>query len=154
MRRHTNFKSVALLFIAILCSEKRWGLPTCYKSQGGKSVFKLSLFQNGRIHLLCDLLQPNDWLGKVHLKKAYFVVPIWEKHQKFLRFVWKESLMEFPCLAFGLASTSRVFTKLMNHLLRRWGIRLIIYLDDILFINQTPSGLLWEMSTTSLLLDN
>ena len=65
--------------------------------------------------------------------------------------------MEFPCLAFGLASTSRVFTKLMKPvtaLLRRWGIRLIIYLDDILFINQTPSGLLWEMSTTSLLLDN
>ena len=109
------------------------------------------------IHLLCDLLQPNNWLGKIDLKDTYFVVPIWEKHQKFLRFVWKESLMEFACLPFGLVSAPRVFTKLMKPvtaLLLRLGIRLIIYLDNILFMNQTPSGLLWDMSTASLLLDN
>ena len=66
------------------------------------------------IHLLRDVLQPNDWLGKIDLKDAYFVVPIWEKHQKFLRFVWKDSLMEFACVPFGLASAPRVFTKLNN----------------------------------------
>ena len=80
------------------------GLQTSYKSQGGKWG-EFTYF---------DLLQPNDWLGKIDLKDAYFVVPIWEKHQKFLRFVWKDSLMEFACLPFGLALAPRVFTKLMK----------------------------------------
>ena len=31
-------------------------------------------------HLLRDLLQPNDWMGKIDLKDAYFVIPIWENH--------------------------------------------------------------------------
>ena len=108
-------------------------------------------------HLLRDLLQPNDWMGKIDLKDAYFVIPIWENHQKFLRFLWKDSLMEFACLPFGLASAPRVFTKLMKPvvaLLRRSGIRLIIYLDDILFMNQTPTGLQRDMSTAIHLLEN
>ena len=65
-------------------------------------------------HLLRDLLQPNDWMGKIVLKDAYFVIPIWENHQKFLRFLWKDSVMEFACLPFGLASAPRIFTKLMK----------------------------------------
>ena len=45
-------------------------------------------------HLLRNMLQPNDWMGKIDLKDAYFVIPIWENHQKFLRFLWKDSLMD------------------------------------------------------------
>ena len=108
-------------------------------------------------HLLRDLLQPNDWMGKIDLKDAYFVIPIWENHQKFLRFLWKDSVMEFACLPFGLASAPRIFTKLMKPvvaLLRRSAIRLIIYLDDILIMNQTPTGLQREMSTAIHLLEN
>ncbi len=114
-------------------------------------------FKMEGIHLLRDLLQPQDWLGKIDLKDAYFAVPIWQNHQKFLRFLWKGSLMEFACLPFGLASAPRVFTKLMKPvvaLLRRSGIRLIIYLDDILFMNQTPTGLRRDISTALHLLEN
>ena len=108
-------------------------------------------------HLLRDLLQPNDWMGKIDLKDAYFVIPIWKNHQKILRFLWKDSLMEFACLPFGLASAPRIFTKLMKPvvaLLRRSLIRLIIYLDDILFMNKTPARLQRDMSTAIHLLDN
>lgn len=114
-------------------------------------------FKMEGIHSLRDLLRPNDWLGKIDLKDAYFVVPIWENHQKFLRFLWKGSLMEFACLPFGLASAPRIFTKLMKPvvaLLRRSGIRLIIYLDDILFMNQTPMALRRDISTALHLLEN
>ncbi len=114
-------------------------------------------FKMEGIHLLRDLLQPQDWLGKIDLKDAYFVVPIWQNHQQFLRFLWKGSLMEFACLPFGLASAPRVLTKLMKPvvaLLRRSGIRLIIYLDDILFMNQTPTGLRRDISTALHLLEN
>ena len=34
-------------------------------------------FKMEGIHLLRDLLRPGDWLGKVDLKDAYFVMPIW-----------------------------------------------------------------------------
>jgi hypothetical protein len=32
-------------------------------------------------HLLRDLLQPQDWLGKIDLKDAYFVIPIWKAQE-------------------------------------------------------------------------
>lgn len=42
---------------------------------------------------------------------------------------------QFPTLPFGLASPSRIFTKLIKpeeeDLLQRLGVKLIIYLDDI-----------------------
>ena len=46
-------------------------------------------------------------------------------------------MYEFLCLAFGLGPAPRIFTKLMKvpvSLLRRLGIRLVIYLDDLLII--------------------
>jgi hypothetical protein len=46
-------------------------------------------------HLLRDLLQPQDWLGKIDLKDAHFVIPIWKEHRKYLRFVWKHTLLGF-----------------------------------------------------------
>ena len=114
-------------------------------------------FKMEGIHLLRDLMRPNDWLGKIDLKDAYFVVPIWENHKKYLRFLWKDSLLEFACLPFGLAVAPRVFTKIMKPvvaLLRRTGIRLIIYLDDLLFMNSSKVGLQQDMTTAQYLLEN
>ena len=67
-------------------------------------------FKMEGIHLLRDLLQPHDWLGKIDLKNAYFVIPIWKNH----RFLWKDTLLEFACLPFGLAVAPRLFTKVMK----------------------------------------
>jgi hypothetical protein len=81
------------------------------------------------IHMLRDLLRKGDFMVKIDLKDAYFTVQVWQGHQKFLRFYWKESLFEFACLPFGLASAPRVFTKLMKPvvaLLRQMGIRLVV----------------------------
>ena len=100
---------------------------------------------------------PNDWLGKIDLKDAYFVIPIWRDHRKYLRFVWRQTLHEFACLPFGLAVAPRVFTKIMKpavSLLRRTGVRLIIYLDDILLMNAFETGLQQDMHTAQYLLEN
>ena len=43
-------------------------------------------FKMEGIHLLRDLLQPQDWLGKIDLKDAYYVIPVWKDHRKYLRF--------------------------------------------------------------------
>ena len=85
------------------------------------------------------------------------MVPIWKNHKKYLRFPWKDSLLKFACLPFGLAVAPRVFTKIMKPvvaLLRQTGIRLIIYLDDLLFMNSSKVGLQQDMTTARYLLEN
>ena len=107
-------------------------------------------------HMLRDLLRKGDFLVKIDRKVAYLTVPIWKDHQKFLRFAWKNSLLEFCCLPFGLATAPRVFTKLMKPVvaaLRQRGIRLIIYLDDILIMAESYNLALQHAASTLNLLE-
>ena len=76
---------------------------------------------------------------KLDLKDAYLQVPIHPDHHKFLQFQWEGKTYQFKCLPFGLSVAPRVFTKLLKPvvgLLRQMGIRMIIYLDDILILHQ------------------
>ena len=142
---------------SIFSSKTRRKLPSCYKLKDLNVFLQYDHFKMEGIHLLRDMLQPNDWLGKIDLKDAYFVIPIWRDHRKYLRFVWRQTLLEFACLPFGLAVAPRVFTKIMKpvvSLLRRTGIRLIIYLDDILLMNASETGLQQDMHTAQHLLEN
>ena len=114
-------------------------------------------FKMEGIHMLRDLLKLGDWLVKIDLKDAYLTVPIWINHQKYLRFLWKDSMLEFACLPFGLASAPRVFTKLMKPvvaLLRQQGIRLIIYLDDILIMAESSDLVLHQAASALNLLES
>ena len=57
--------------------------------------------------------------------------------------------MQFTCLPFGLACAPRVFTKLLKPVVaffRRHGIRMIIYLDDMIVMNQCPLSLSQDLS--------
>lgn len=113
-------------------------------------------FKMEGIHMLRDLLQPNDYMAKIDLKDAYFTIPIWKNHQKFLRFLWKDTQWKFMCLPFGLASAPHVFTKILKPivgLLRKQGIRLIIYLDDILLMASTAETLSHHVALTVALLE-
>lgn len=87
--------------------------------------------------MLKDLLRPKDFLTKINLKDAYLTVPIWIHNQKFLGFIWRDTLWDFACLPFGLASAPHTLTKLVKPVvaqLRKMGIGLIIYLDDMLIM--------------------
>ena len=71
----------------------------------------------------------------IDLKDAYLSVPICSNHRQYLRFQWKEVIYEFQCLPFGLSSAPRTFTKILKlviALLRKRGIRCMIFLDDML----------------------
>ena len=86
------------------------------------------------------LLKRGDWMCKIDLSDAYFSVPLGTRSRKFVRFNWKGKLYEFLCLAFGLGPGPRIFTKLMKvpiAILRRLGVRLVIYLDDILIMGSS-----------------
>lgn len=104
-----------------------------------------------------SLARKGDWLVKLDLKDAYLTVPILPAHQKFLRFFWKGRISQFSCLPFGLSSAPRHFTKLLKVVvahLRKKGIRLVIYLDDILIINEDPDKLKSDLDTTIFLLQS
>ena len=55
------------------------------------------------IHILRDLLRAGDWMTKVDLKDAYFMVPIHEEDRAFLKFLFKERTYQFKCQPFGQA---------------------------------------------------
>ena len=96
------------------------------------------------IHLLQDLLIRNNFMVKIDLNDACLTVPIWGNHWKFLRFQLGVESLEFISLPFGVSVAPRISTKLMKtpmRLLRRLGCWLIVYLDDILLMNQSAEGL-------------
>ena len=83
-------------------------------------------------------------MTRIDLKDAYLVITIHQQYHRFLRFHWEDQDYEFVCLPFGLASAPRVFTKVMRTVvtfLRNRGIRCVIYLDDLLLMNKSPSTL-------------
>ena len=105
-------------------------------------------FKMEGFHMVKDLVKPGDWLAKLDLKDAYFLVPVDPNHQKFLQFQWQGNLYQFHCLPFGLSCAPRTFTKLMKPVvafLRERGIRLIIYLDDLLILCNCRDTLLSQL---------
>jgi hypothetical protein len=48
------------------------------------------------------IIQPGDWMAKLDLQDAYFLVAVTPEHRKFLCFFWKDVLYEYSCLPFGL----------------------------------------------------
>ena len=83
-------------------------------------------------------------MAKLDLKDTYLSVPITESHRKFLQFYWRNQLLQFTCLPFGLSSAPYVFTKLLRPVLtflRDKGVHCLMYLDDMLILGKTPKEL-------------
>lgn len=90
------------------------------------------------------VMRPGDFLCKIDLKDAYQCVPTHQSCRKYLRFKWKGKVLKYRVLPFELASGPRLFTKITKPaiaILRRAGVRLVIYLDDMIILNQTIEGM-------------
>jgi len=107
--------------------------------------------------MLASMIMKNDWLVTIDLKDAYLRLPVHKEHQKYLRFVWGKTLYQYRAMPFGLSSAPREFTKLLKpvmSILRRLGIRMLIYLDDIIILNQDPVSLIKDRDSTIWILQN
>ena len=85
---------------------------------------------------LKDILQREDYMTKL-VQDPYLTIPVGPKSKIFLRFFWKGMLYQFTCLPFSLSPSARLFTKTMKPViafLGSMGIRLLIFLDDILIM--------------------
>ena len=109
------------------------------------------------IQTLKSLIKKGDFMVKLDLSDAYFGVPIEAAHHKFIRFSWRGKIYEFQALPFGLGVRPHYYTKLLKPViafLRRIGVRLVVYLDDMILLNQCRHMLIRDLSSLKWLLEN
>ena len=58
-------------------------------------------FKMENIQMAMNFVSPGDYMVSLDLKDAYFSVPIFQPHCKYLRFIWRDQRYEFTCLPFG-----------------------------------------------------
>ncbi|KAI4785203.1 hypothetical protein KUCAC02_037901, partial [Chaenocephalus aceratus] len=68
-------------------------------------------------------IQAGDRFSTIDLRDAYFQIPIWEGHRRFLRFC-KDKFFELCVLPFGISLAPRTFTRCMDAVLGPAAIRL------------------------------
>jgi hypothetical protein len=103
------------------------------------------------------LLQPGDYMVRLDLKDAFLSIPIHPDFVKFLCFDWKGQRYAWQRLPFGLTSSPRIFTKVCKPIvafLRQQGIKLCIYLDDILLWHAKIKVLKEQLESVMSLLQN
>ena len=84
-----------------------------------------------------NCISPGDFMVSIDLKDAYFSVPIFQPHRKYLRFLWNFKRYEFTYLPFGYSLAPRVFTKIFKPIIayfRFLGFRVVIFIDDLILI--------------------
>ena len=105
--------------------------------KGGKWRLVLNL-QSLRVHLKLEDQKPQRhptsgyFMAKLDLKEAFFSVSIAYQSSSFLQFHWKQKLLQFTCLPFGLSSAWFVFSRLLRPVLasvRELGVRCLMYVD-------------------------
>lgn len=109
------------------------------------------------INTALHTIAPGDYLVSLDLKDAYFSIPIFKPHRKFLRFKWSDQTYDFTCLPFGYSLAPRVFTKVLKPVisyLRTNGYKVVIFLDDILLIGSSVKECLSQLSSLRDLLES
>ena len=106
-------------------------------------------FKMENIRMALNSISPGDYMVSVDLKDAYFSVPIFQPHRKYLRFLWSSRRFEFTCLPFGYSLAPRVFTKIFKPIMayfRFLGFRVFIFIDDILLVASSAQECLDQLS--------
>ena len=114
-------------------------------------------FKMENLMTIKSLITKGDYMINIDLTDAYLTVPIHPSSQKFLRFLWQGQSYQFVTMPFGLNVAPRVFTKLMKPVtswLRGQGVRMIIFLDDILVLAPTIETLNQHARMTISLLES
>ena len=116
------------------------------KTGGVRPILDLSLFNKSimerRFHMLTikqvlECVHQGDWFTSIDLKDAYFHVSIVSKHRRYLRFSFQGVQYQYNRLPFGYSLAPRTFSKCVETALeplRRTGMRVLFYLDDLLLL--------------------
>ena len=97
-------------------------------------------FKMEHLPSILPLISQGAWMTSIDLTDAYFSLPIAKNSRKYLRFQWRDRLLEFQCLCFGLSLAPYYFTKVMKPVfsqLHKEGICCTFYLDDSLYLSRS-----------------
>ena len=122
-----------------LVPKKDGGLRPILNLKGFNRFLKRLPFHMLRLSRLLASIRRGDWFTTVDLRDAYFHIPIYKNHRKFLRFFFQGNAYEYNVLPFGLSLSPRTFTKCMKAALAPLclqGIHVLNYLDDWLIVPQ------------------
>ena len=104
-------------------------------------------FKMDTLDTAIKLMRPGCFMTSIDLKDAYYSIPVAPECQKYLKFVWKETLYCFTCLPMGLTSSPRIFTKVLKpvfaSLRTKFGHTCLGYIDDSLYMEDTQEDCLW-----------
>ena len=92
------------------------------------------------LNIAKELLQQGYWLSRIDLKDAYLHVPIHRGYREFFRYRYQGVVYQWKVLPFGFRDSPRLFQKLVVEAvteLREQGLKLVVYLDDILLVADT-----------------
>ena len=107
--------------------------------------------------MLTTMIQRQDWMMTIDLRDAYLCLPMHSDHQKYLRFMWGGQLFQSISVPFGLSPAPREFTKLLKPvmaILRKLGLRILTFLDDIIILNQNQDVLIQDRDSIIWLLQH
>ncbi|KAF0039330.1 hypothetical protein F2P81_007565 [Scophthalmus maximus] len=120
-----------------LVPKKTGGMrPILDPSLFNKSIMRRPFHMLTISHVL-ECVRSGDWFASIDLKDAYFHVPIVPRHRKFLRFSFRGVQFQYNRLPFGYSLAPRTFAKCVETALeplRRRGIRVLFYLDDLVIM--------------------
>ena len=100
-----------------------------------KETFKMDTVKD--VH---SVLERECYAGVVDLSVAYYTCSLYKDSRKYCRFIFEKKIYEFCALPMGLSDSPRVFTRLgrfIAGILRKQGVLLVIYIDDLLVLGQT-----------------
>ena len=87
-----------------------------------------------------SLLEPQDFGAVVDLTDAYYTVKLHVDSRKYCCFMVDGIIYEYVALPMGLTCSARIFTRVALFIgarLRKQGVRLVLYIDDLLVIAAT-----------------
>ena len=143
----------AWLRLSTVCGPKEGrGHQTSCEPEGSQFSCPTGALQGGRHTPTEGHSTPRGLDDKGRSERRQFFNPSQPPRQEILRFRWQGKMYQFNCLPFGLSSAPWIFnkaTKPVVTILRTLGMRIIIYIDNILVM--APSKELAQEHTECLI---
>ena len=101
---------------------------------------KYKHFKMESLNTAFECMRRGCFMASVDLKDAFFTIPIYEPHQKYLKFIFDDQLYKFLCMPQGYGPSMRIFTKVLKPVfayLREKGYISAVYVDDNLLVGDT-----------------
>lgn len=137
----TRAKPGGLLFEILPCPKEGRGVAPILDLRALNKYMRTYKFRMLTHTTLVRFVRQGDWFVSIDPKDAYFHIPIYPPHRKYLRFAFQGVVYEYTVLPFGLSLSPRAFVKCTEAAvapLRKKGLRLATYIDDWLLAAQCP----------------